>query len=382
MRRGTGHRLAVPMIAAILALLVAACGSSSSSYSDQAGSAAAQSLLTATFSGSHAVRSGVLGLNLTLTPSGSNTIKGPISLGLNGPFQSRGAGKLPASNLAISIDALGHHGALGIVSTGTAGYVTLKGAAYRLPAGSYQKLASSLAGAGGGIGGLAKLGIRPLHWLTAPSIVGAESVAGTPTTHIRAKVDVAALLADVSTLLSRAAASGSTGTAALPTTLSAATRHKIAAEIRNPTVDIWTGASDRTLRKLSINLDVPVSGTISALLGGLSSAQIAMTLQYANLNQPETVATPTKVRPFSQFTARLHSIIGAIQGSLGAGGLGPGAASGSGSGAPAGSGSGAAAGTDKIPGGAANVQKYSACIQNAAGDVTKTQKCATLLHGG
>jgi len=379
-RRGTGRLLAVLILAAGLALLVAACGSGSSSSSGQAGSAEAQSLLTATFSGSHAVRSGVLGFNLTLTPSGSNTIKDPISLGLHGPFQSRGVGKLPASNLAISIDALGHHGALGIISTGTAGYVTLKGATYQLPAASYQKIASGLAGAG--TGGLAKLGIRPLHWLTAPSIVGADSVAGTPTTRIRAKVDVVALLADVSTLLSRAAASGATGTAALPTTLSAATRQKIAAEIRNPTVDIWTGASDRTLRKLSLNLDVPVSGTISSLLGGLSSAQVAMTLQYANLNQPETVATPTKVRPFSQFTAQLRSIIGAIQGSLGAGGLGTGAASGSGSGAPAGSGSGAAAGTDKIPGGAANVQKYSACIQQAAGDVTRMQKCAALLRGG
>ena len=101
-----------------------------------------------------------------------------------------------------------------------------------------------------------------------------------------------------------------------------ATRQKIAAEIRNPTVDIWTGASDRTLRKLSINLNVPVSGTISSLLGGLSSAQVAMTLEYANLNQPQTVATPTNVRPFSQFTAQLRGIIGSIQGSLGAGGLG------------------------------------------------------------
>jgi len=107
-----------------------------------------------------------------------------------------------------------------------------------------------------------------------------------------------------------------------------------------------------------------------------------MTLQYANLNQPETVATPAKVRPFSEFTAQLRSIIGAIQGSLGAGGLGTGAASGSGSGAPAGSGSSAAAGTDKIPGAAANVQKYSACIQQAAGDVTRMQKCAALLRGG
>jgi hypothetical protein len=371
MRSWTGRPVTL-LLAAFLALVIAACGSSSgsSSSSGQAGSAQAQSLLDATFSGSHAVNSGVLGFNLTLTPSGSNTIKGPISLGLTGPFQSRGTGQLPQSALAISIDALGHHGQLGIVSTGTAGYVTLKGVAYKLPAAEYQKLASSLSGAGGGTGGLAKLGIKPLHWLTAPSIVGTDSVGGTPTTHIRAKVDVAALLGDVSTLLSKAAASGATGTASLPTTLSPATRQKIAAEIKNPSVDIWTGASDRTLRKLAINLNVPVTGTISSLLGGLSSAQIGMTLLYAHLNQPQTVATPTNVRPFSQFTAQLRSIVGSIQGSLGAGGLGSGAGAGS-----------ATTGTTGATG-AASVQKYSTCIQKAAGDVSKMQKCATLLQGG
>ena len=372
MRRGSGRRSVALFIASVLALAIAACGTSSSSSSNSAGSPAAQSLLNATFSGSHAVKSGVLGLSLTLTPSGSSTIKGPISLGLHGPFQSRGSGQLPESDLSISIDALGHHGQLGIVSTGTAGYVTLKGVAYQLPAAEYQKLASSLSGAGGGTGGLAKLGIKPLHWLTDPSIAGADSVAGTPTTHIRAKVDVAALLGDVSTLLSKAAASGATGTASLPTTLSPATRQKIAAEIRNPTVDIWTGASDRTLRKLAINLNVPVSGTISSLLGGLSSAKIGLTLQYANLNQPQTVATPTNVRPFSEFTAQLRGIIASIQGSLGAGGLGTGGAS---------SGS-ATTGAAGATGGAANVQKYSTCIQKAAGDVTKMQKCAALLQAG
>lgn len=374
MRRGAGHRLAVLLAGAVLALVIAACGTStsSSSGSGQAGSAGPQSLLDATFSGSHAVKSGVLDFGLTLTPSGSSTITGPISLGVKGPFQSRGSGHLPESNLAISIDALGHQGKLGIVSTGTAGYVTLKGAAYQLPAAEYQKLASSFAGAGSGIGGLAKLGIKPLHWLTAPSIVGSDSVAGAPTTHIRAHVNVSALLGDVSTLLAKAAATGATGTTALPTTLSAATRQKIAAAIRNPTVDIWTGAADHTLRKLAINLNVPVTGTLSRLLGGLSSAQIALTLQYANLNQPQTVATPANVRPFSQFTAQLRRIVGAVQGTLGGGGLGAGAASGSGS----------QTGTATTSGGAANVQKYSACIQKSAGDVTKMQKCATLLQGG
>jgi hypothetical protein len=33
-------------------------------------------------------------------------------------------------------------------------------------------------------------------------------------------------------------------------------------------------------------------------------------------------------------------------------------------------------------GSAAGVSKYSGCIQKAGGDVTKMQKCASLLNGG
>lgn len=355
------RRLTALLASLVLASALAACGSSGAS----SGSAGAQTLLKQTFSGAHAVNSGILSFGLTINPSGSSTIRGPISLALSGPFQSRGAGRLPASNLGITIDALGHQGVLGLVSTGTAGYITLKGVAYQLPAADFQKLASSFSGAGGGTGALARLGIRPLRWLTHPTVVGSGSVAGAPTTHIRAGVDVATLLGDLSNFLGKAAASGATGSAGLGSTLSAATRQRIAAAIKNPSVDVWTGASDHTLRRLSINVNVPVTGTISTLLGGLSSAGIGLTLQYANLNQPQTIATPGNVQPFSRFSAKLQAILAQVKGTLGGGGTG--AASGTGS-----SGTGAAT--------TARVQKYSRCLQGAGGDVTKMQKCSSLLN--
>lgn len=359
MPRGTraSRRMAVLLLAVLLSAAVAACGSSGSS------SGGAQTLLKQTFSGSHTVKSGVLSLALTVTPSGSSTIKGPISLSLSGPFQSRGSGKLPESNLNISIEALGHHGQLGIVSTGSNGYVTLDGAAYQLPAADYQKLASSFSSAGSGTGGLSKLGINPLHWLTNPSVVGNETVAGASTTHIRASINVASLLGDLSTFLQKASASGAAGSTSIPSTISPSTRQKIAAAVKNPTVDVWTGTSDKTLRKISINLNVPVSGQISSLLGGLTSAGIGLTLQYADLNQPQTVPAPANVQPFSAFAPKLEGILRGIQGSLGAGALGSTGSSSSGSGSA----------------GSGTVNKYTQCIQQASGNVTKMQKCASLL---
>jgi hypothetical protein len=366
---GTARRVALLVLALLAAGAVAACGSSSSTGS--ASGADAQTLLKQTFTGSHSVKSGVISFNLTVTPSGSTVIQGPISLTLSGPFQSRGSGKLPASNFSVSIDALGHHGQLGVISTGTAGYVTLDGTAYQLPAADFQKLDSSFSGAAGGAGtgGLSKLGIDPMHWLTNPTVVGNENVGGTSTTHVRAGINVAALLNDVNTFLQKAAATGATGTTGIPSSLSPSTRQTIANSVKNPTVDVWTGTSDKTLRKLSINLNIPVSGKTSTTLGGITSAGVGLTLQYTQLNHPQVIAPPSNVQPFSGFTTKLQSILQSVAG-LGAGGLG---SIGTGTGSSGSSGSASSGSTT-------NITKYTSCIQAAKGDVSKMQKCASLLN--
>src|SRR5947209_3079762 len=164
-------RLAVALIAATA--LLSACGSSSSGD--------AKSLLSQTFSGQHAVNSGQLQFAVSLTPSGSTNLTTPIAFSFGGPFQSHGKGQLPASNFNITLSGLGRSGSVGILSTGSAGYVTLKGTSYTLPAATFQKLESSFAsvsasgGGGGGTSTLSKLGIHPLNWLTAPSVIGADT---------------------------------------------------------------------------------------------------------------------------------------------------------------------------------------------------------------
>lgn len=332
-------------------------------------------LLKETFCGQHSVRSGNLDVALTLTPSGSRTLKGPISLSLSGPFQSLGAGKLPKSDLTIALSALGNSTSVGIISTGTNGYVTFSGSSYQLPKASFQRLESSFSkfatppGCSGKSGVLSGLHIRPLHWLTNPQVVGTQSVGGAQATHIHAGVNISALLGDLSSFLKRAPGlSGSNGASAL----SQSTITAIASAIQNPSVDVWTGTSDKTLRKLSINLTVPVTGQISTLLGGLRSAGIAVSMQYSQLNRPQTITAPTNLQPYSQFQAKLSQLFGAIRGQLSGvlGGLIT-----SGSGITGGSG---ATGS----GGAGTYQAYAQCIQAAAGDVSKMQKCAPLLSKG
>ncbi len=366
------RRLALLLVAVAAASIVAACGSSANSSS----SSNAQTLLKQTFSGTHSVKSGVLDLGISLAPTGSSTLTSPISLSIHGPFQSRGSGALPASDFTLTIGGQGHTGSLGVVSTGTAGYVTLQGAGYQLPQAEFQKLESSFSSVDSSSGsagahGLSGLGIQPLDWVKNPTVVGTENVGGAETTHIRGNVDVAALLSDLNKFLvkeSKSSAAASKLSDAIPQ----ATQTKIAAEIKNAALDVWTGSSDKTLRKLALNVTVPVTGKISTTLGGLSSAAIGINLQYSNLNQPQTISAPANVHPYSEFQAKLQSLVGTLEGSLGQSGLG---ATGTGSG------SSAPSGTTSVPS-SGTVSKYSGCIQSAGSDVTKMQKCASLLDGG
>jgi hypothetical protein len=355
-------------------LALTACGGGSS------GDAA--TLLRQTFGGSHKVSSGRLNLVLTINPSGSNTLKTPITLSFGGPFQSLGTGKLPQSNFNVSLSSGGNSGSLGILSTGTNGYVSFQGQSYQLPAADFQRLESSFSqiasspGSGGGSNVLGKLGIQPLHWLQNPTIVGNESVGGADTTHIRATINMAALLADFNTFLSRASGLGISGASRFPHGISAASQSRIAGEVQNPRFDVWTGTGDKTIRRLRIGLTLPVTGQISTLLGGLSSANIGLSMEYANLNQPQSIVAPASVQPYSQFQSKLRVFVQQVQSSLvgGSGSSASGGASGSGATAPTTTPSGS--------GSTARIQAYSRCIQSAGGDVTKMQQCAPLLNGG
>lgn len=344
-------RLMLSCAALVAAVAVAACGSTSTNTS--AGGSGAQSLLRQTFASGHQVKSGVLGFSLTIDPSGSTLLTTPITASLSGPFQSHGTGKLPSSDFTVRIAALGKQGSLGIISTGTAGYLTLQGSAYQLPRAQFERLEQSFSSAGGGgagHGGLAGLGIDPQRWLQNPTIVGSQVVNGVRTTHLRAGVNAAALLSDLSTFLSRTTKSAG---------ISPTTQQKIAAAVHSATVDVWTGSADKILRRLTLSLTVPLSGQTSSALGGLRSAGIALAIQYADLNQPQTITAPAHALPYSQFTTKLQGALGALTGAV------PGMSGGTSGSAPSSS----------------AVTKYSKCIQTAGQDVAKMQKCASLLNG-
>lgn len=344
---------------AACALAVAGCGSSSGN---------ANKLLQETFTGRHRIASGLLDVELTIDPGHSTTLRGPITLSFGGPFESLGSGRLPQSSFSLGLGGPGFGGSIGIVSTGSSGFVTLKGVGYQLPQASYQRLESSFAAAAGPSAGgiLSHLDTA----LTSPRVVGQEDIGGAETTHIRAGVDVAAVLSDLSTILRRASSLGVSRASGLSTGLTPAVRTRVAAEVVDPTFDLWTGLHDETLRRLQIGATLPVSGPFGQLLGS-ASARVWLSIQYSQLNAPQTIAAPGTVRPFTEFVTKLRGLEQSLEGAIVAGQLPGAGTSAANSSAPSTTAASSAA-----------VLRYSKCIEAAGNDVAKMQKCAPLLGTG
>jgi hypothetical protein len=353
--------LLLPLTAAALA----GCASSKArlaSDTTASSSTSARSLLQQTFDATHKLTSGNLSFGFTITPSDSSTITDPITFSVSGPFQAGTASTLPSLDLTISGSAQGHHATLAVVLAGANGYITLDGAGYAVPASALAKLESDLSS-------VAKLGIDPTSLISDPRIAGTDTIDGAPTTHIHGTLNVSAALQGVEKVFAAVAGSSSTPGAA-PDKIRSAEATQIEGELGTPSVDVWTGTSDKILRRLQIGAKLPVSGRMSSELGGLKSAALTFSYDVSDVNQPQTITAPASVKPFAQLVTKIRSLTQSLGGEL----LGSGLIQNSNSGGVLQSFSGSSTASS-----AALPKQYTNCVQKAGGDTAKLEKCNALL---
>ncbi len=342
--KNTTIHAAVALLAAIACVsLLAACGGSSSG--------SAEALLKDTFSGHTQIESGNVNLSFGVSATGRSGAAKPLAVRLSGPFQSAGApsgahpeghtlagagrqaGKLPHFALALQLSAAGHALNAGATSTGSALYVQLAGTWFSTPQSAYTAIeqgyaqATAKASSAKARSTFSSLGIEPGRWLSSPTRVGAATVAGAQTVHLTASVDIPAFLADVSKLSQAGGGlspilpgSPVPGGGALPTTVVT----ELAKSIKSAHVDIYTGQSDHLLRRLEVTAVVSGTPQTKALLGGLSSAELKVLLEFTDLNKPQAIAAPPNPQPPSQLLPALQKLVGVLQGvssGSGSGGL-------------------------------------------------------------
>jgi hypothetical protein len=355
-------RAVVALLAlALVALALGACGSSGGSSSGGGGDAAG--LLKTTFANLGQIKSGKANLQLTVDVQGDASLRGPIKLGLTGPFQSEGSGKLPQFDLAIDATFQGQGFQAGLTSTSDRMFVQFGGAAYEVPAALMTRLQQSLTKANQQSGGakgkldLHALGIDWIGLLKNPTVVGTDTIGGVATKHVSGQLNVSALLDAVDKVLAKVGSQslGATGQQ-LPKSIPAKTRSEIEDAIKSASIDVWTGASDKIARKLSVALAVRPKNPGS----GPTAVNLSLSLELQDLNAPQAIKAPSSPRPLSDLLGSLQGLLGGGAGSLfGGGGSSGGSSSGGGS--------------------SKQLDKYTQCLQKAGSDVAKAQNCAALL---
>jgi hypothetical protein len=279
-----------------------------------------QALLSDTFSApSSQIESGKIDLSLSLTASGSGASTKPLSVRLTGPFQSEGQGKLPRFDLKLDASAGGHGIGAGAIATGSALYVQLAGTWFSTPSSTYKAIeegfakASAQASAGKVRSTFSALGIDPARWLSNPRSAGTSTVGGASTVHLTADVNVPAFLADVTKLSQAGSQLGLSGPLPGAAAISSSLIDELAKSIHGARVDVYTGKDDHRLRRLEVNATVSGTAQTQSLVGGLSSAQVKLALEFSELNQPQSIAAPPNPQPPSQLLPALQALVGGLQ---------------------------------------------------------------------
>jgi hypothetical protein len=352
--------------AAVSALIVVAATGLAACSDDKPDAA---SLLKDTFGPDHSVKSGKLDVKLVLDAKGLESIKGPVSLAVEGPFESQGEGKVPKVDLGLKIGGSGAAFTAGAITDGEAGWLEVQGTPFAVDATTFaqfkRQYEESAKDSGDGEGQTLKsLGIDPLRWLKNPKIAGTEDSGDAETYRVSAGIDVAAFLDDVNQLLSRAGNLGS-GAAGVPEELSEAQRLAIAASVESAVLDVWVGKDDKTLRRLKIDIGIDVPKAIRKRAGGLSTGTLTFDLAIDDLNQPQTITPPENARPLSE-----------LQELIAGGGAGGGSSDATPDAAPTTT-TPTAPPAETGTGGS----EYLDCVNRAGSDVRELQECAELAGG-
>jgi hypothetical protein len=359
------HRLRPLMllVTAVLAIAVAACGGGGDDKDSASSSTDVNQLLKQTFSEGKTPKSGKLHVALKLDGNFAGAAaSGPVSVTLDGPFESQGSGRLPKFDMDAALSGAGQNFKAGATSTGEKGFVSFQGQDYVVSDQVFNQFKASYEQAVKQSSGqskqqsLATLGIDPAAWLKNPKNEGEAKVGDSDTIKITGDVDTNRILDDISKAASQARSLGIQGTENLPSELTPEQRKQAAEAIKNLRVEIFTGKDDTILRRLHVAFD---------LKSGNENANVDVDFSYTDVNEGQDIKSPSNAKPFDQLLGQLQGLAG----QLGTGSSG--GSSGSGSSGSGSSGSNSPSADD--------FKKYSDCVAKAGNDPAKAQKCADLL---
>jgi hypothetical protein len=324
-------------VAVAVPLGVAGCGSDDSGSGDDP-----QTVLDETFNNDTTVTSGDLSLTASIDAGGEQG--GSFDFTLGGPFQGITEDENAIPQLDWEVSATGEGAGQqidfsgGLVVTTDNAFVEYNGEAYEVGTEQFTQIkdefeaqaeaaagedtqgtiqeqcATAIEQAGGDPSACADF--DPASWLTNETNDGNEDVAGTDTIHISADADVPTMLADIGNLAAAVPGADQQG-------FDPAQLDQVSGAVTEATIDVYTGAEDKVLRKLEVNLTIDPSAVVpEGVTVPVEDIQIAFAVEIAGLNEEQTIEAPADAKPIDE----LFGDVGIDPSSLGGlGGTVPGA---------------------------------------------------------
>jgi hypothetical protein len=340
-------KLRVPLLAAAAALLVAGCGGSDNDP-------AAVSLVKSAFS--RPIGSATVEVVVSANLQGGQSIKGPVSLKLSGPYKSNGSTKLPEFDWNIAASGGGANFDGRLTSTADDVFLTFQGQTYDVGRDSVARYNQTLTQSGTSRRkSLKDFGIDPATWVKDAKEEGTANVAGTPTTHVSASIDFDKLLKDLNALVRRAGST--TGAARNVPQLTAKDRKQFTDAVKSSSFDVYVGKSDGKVHRLALSVQFEVPKKSQSRANGVKGGTLSFSVQFSNVGKPVQIKAPSSAKPLTDLLGKLGAA-GALGGA---------------------SGSGAGTGGTVSPS-SKQFQEYSKCLDSApTGDVNALQRCSALL---
>jgi hypothetical protein len=261
------------------ALLLAGCGSDglerASATSD------ARQLLSATVNNLPQLKSATVEAKLSAAQGGEST-----SIVVRGPFEAGEKGKLPRLALNAEVKAPGVTETGGVTLTGDGVFVTLKGTSYEVPSLLTGQLEAGLQeqlGKGG-----TPFNIDVKRWVPNPTNAGLADVGGVETVKLTGAADVKRIATDLNLLAGQVQAIPGAQQFA-PGKIEP---EKLAEQVKDLTVTVYTGAEDHQLRRLV------VEGKVVGDAG--ESGDVLADITLTKVGEDQQIEAPKNVKPFSE----------------------------------------------------------------------------------
>jgi hypothetical protein len=334
---------ALIILAVVVAVATAGCGTAiQASAQPQAGPTDAQGILTKALTSSGGITSGTGDFNVSVSvngdagkmPAGAQAFLGqPITL--SGTFA---ASENPeAAEATVTASIAGQSIPVGLKAVDDKVWIQFMGQWYEIPA-------DALGGATTGttakepdmasmLQALTAAGVDPTTWMTNLTLVGEDSVDGTPTYHLSGTIDMNKAMTDAIKLMQDKTIQGmlpSMGSGTSGATDNSITmpseqelqglQSQIGTMFKNVTLDMWITKDTYQFRQVEMNASiVPPAGEDAQ---GINSIDIKATASMAPATAPLTVTPPTDAKPFSELEQSLGALQGLFSGVLGGGTLG------------------------------------------------------------